>query len=111
MQLLCSISVTSPAEAVPFASTSLVIDFAPGDTAVISSKPDGTGAVVIDNFVTINGTNLCEAEDGKAREQKESCFDAFIRDPADPSVVGLPIAAVLTPIGKIYSSRRDDGAI
>jgi hypothetical protein len=51
---------TSPAEAIPFASTSLRLNFAPGDTAMISSTPDGTGFIVIDNFMTINSVNVCE---------------------------------------------------
>src|SRR5437762_11367062 len=43
---------TSPAEAIPFVpSRSLMIDFAAGDTAMISSTPDGNGPFVVDNFL------------------------------------------------------------
>jgi hypothetical protein len=91
--------VTSPAEAIPFASKSLIIHFAEGDTAVVSSTPDGTGPIVIDNFLTINGQNACVGVEGQAFP--DSCFGASIRDLGDPGVVGMPIGTVLTPITPI----------
>jgi hypothetical protein len=88
--------VTSPAEATSFANTSSILIFASGDTAVISSTPDGTGPIVIDNFMTINGVNVCEGVAGQLGF--ESCFGPFIQDPGDPQVIGMPIETVLTPI-------------
>lgn len=87
---------TSPVEAIPFASTSVILSFAPGDTAVISSTPDGTGPIVIDNFLTINGVNTCE---GVA---EHSCFGPLL-NPAQPT--GVPIQTVLTPIPPIDVSK------
>lgn len=94
---------TSPDEAIPFASTTLILNFAPGDTAVISSTPDGTGPIVIDNFMTINGVNVCVGVEGQLGP--ESCFGHFIQDPGDPGVIGMPIETVLTPIPPIDVSR------
>jgi len=84
---------TSPAEAIPFASTSLILGFAPGDTAVISSTSDGTGPIVIDNFVTINGVNACEGVTGQ--QFPESCFGPTVK-PELPT--GVPVETVFTPI-------------
>jgi hypothetical protein len=89
---------TSPAEALSFASTSLILRFKAEDTAVISSTPDGTGSIVMDNFMTINGVNACEGVIGPGGD---SCFGPFIQNPGDPGVVGMPIETVLTSIPPI----------
>ena len=89
---------TSPSEAFPFASTTLILSFAPGDTAVISSTPDGTGPLVIDNFMTINGVNVCEGLGGPFLD---SCFGPFLQDPLDPGVIGMPIETVRMPVPPI----------
>jgi type II secretory pathway pseudopilin PulG len=47
-------TVTTPAQAVVLAGKSVALDFSPGDTAVLSSTPDGTGPILADNFITIN---------------------------------------------------------
>jgi hypothetical protein len=87
---------TSPAEAIPFASTSVLLSFKAGDSAFLSSTPDGTGPIVIDNFLTINGVNTCE---GVANQEfPDSCFGPFI-NPDLPA--GVPIQNVLTPIPPI----------
>jgi hypothetical protein len=91
--------VKSPAEAEPFAGRFLIFSFAPQDTAVVSSTPDGTGPIVIDNFMTINGVNVCEGVPSQLAP--ESCFGPFIQDPANPGVIGMPIDTVLTPIPSI----------
>jgi hypothetical protein len=84
--------VTSPAEALPFAAKFLVFGFAPGDTAVVSSTPDGTGTIVIDNFLTINDENACVGQPG------DNCFGHII-DPNAPS--GVPIRTVLLGVPPI----------
>lgn len=86
-------SVTSPADALPTASTSLVLRLGPLDRAVLSSTPDGTGSIVIDNFMTINGVNACALVAGR-----DSCFGPII-DPDLP--IGVPIETVLTPVAPI----------
>lgn len=91
---------TSPDRASPYASKSLILNFAPGDTAVISSTPDGKGPIVIDNFMTINGVNACEGVKGQAFSH--SCFGLAI---VSPLRTGLPIEAVLAPIPSIDVSR------
>jgi hypothetical protein len=86
--------VTSPAEAVPYASRSLILTIAPGDKTVISSTADGTGSIVIDNFLTINGANACQAAPGQGFP--ESCFVRQARP-----LMGGPIETVLIPIPPI----------
>lgn len=63
---------TSAAQALPYATRSIVLVKSAGDTAVLSSTPDGTGNIVIDNFITINGKNACEGAVG--RLYFDSCF-------------------------------------
>ncbi len=94
---------TSAPEAIPFASTSVILSFAPGDTAFISSTPDGTGPIVIDNFLTISGVNTCEGVPGQIPGQAlDSCFGPII-NPSLPT--GMPIQTVLTPIPPIDVSK------
>jgi hypothetical protein len=78
----------------------LTLSFAPGDTAVVSSTPDGTGPIVIDNFMTINGVNACT----EVADQRDtvSCFEA-VSNRALPT--GMPIETVLTPIPPIDVTR------
>lgn len=40
-------------------SRSVIIDFSAGDTAVLSSTSDGTGPILADNFILVNGFNIC----------------------------------------------------
>ncbi|MBI3327270.1 MAG: IPT/TIG domain-containing protein [Nitrospinae bacterium] len=80
--------VTSEAQAKVYADTPLTISFAPGDTAIISSTPDGTGSIIVDNFITINGVQVCP------------CFGGIIGgccvDPA--TAAGKPLETLLIPI-------------
>lgn len=95
---------TSPEQATVFASLTRQIALPQGWVALISSTPDGKGPIVIDNFMNINGRNICEGVAGQAF--LESCFGRVIKDPEDPGVVGLPIETVLTPIPPIDVSSR-----
>lgn len=95
---------TSADQATTFMSTSLRVRFAPGDTAFISKNSDGTGDIVIDNFMTINNVqNICEGVEGQAFP--DACLGSFIQNPLDPGVIGMPIEAVLTAIPPIDVSR------
>ena len=86
--------VTSFGAAIPFATQSLILTFAPGDSAVLSSTPDGTGPLVIDNFIIVNGVNAC----GTAESSHESCFGPVL----NPDVpLGAPIDTILTPVPPI----------
>lgn len=87
---------TSPDNATSFASTAITLNFAAGDTAVISSTPDGMGPIVIDNFLTINDQNACKGAQGQAFP--ESCFGPII-DSTLPT--GQAAEGVLTPIPPI----------
>lgn len=51
--------ITDPPTFTVEASKSVILDFKAGDTAVLSSTPDGTGLILADNFITVNGVNIC----------------------------------------------------
>ena len=69
VRLWSAIPITfSPGGTVIIASESVNLEFEAGDTAVLSSTPDGLGAFFTDNFIHINGTNVCTGGDGT------SCF-------------------------------------
>ncbi len=102
--------VTDLAQAIAFERKliTLPIAFEAGDIAKISSSANGAGALVIDNFLSINntsgmdckGSNACEGVGGR----DNSCFgDFLIPNPEDG--VGLDIATVLTPIPPIDVSK------
>lgn len=91
---------TSPDNAYIFKSTSQCLNFTAGAMAVLSSTPDGTGPIVVDNFMTINGVrNLCEGIPGPVFSA--ACFGALLQNPLDPAVIGMPIERVLAPIGPL----------
>lgn len=82
----------------PFDTKRQPIIFEDGDIAVISSTSNGRGAIVIDNFMTINGVNVCEGAVGQ--QFSDSCFGAIIQNPPLGGV-GKPIENILTPIPPI----------
>jgi hypothetical protein len=87
---------TSVNQAVPFATQSFVLTKEAGDLALLSSTPDGTGKVVIDNFLTINGKNVCEGASGQL--YFESCFGRIL-NPKLP--LNESIETVLEPVPAI----------
>lgn len=93
--------ITSPEQAIPFATRSVILSKAEGDSAVLSSTPDGKGAIVIDNFLKINGKNVCRGLGGQS--VSESCFGAIL-DPSLP--IDEPIDKVLQPIAPIDVSAH-----
>lgn len=81
---------TSPGQAQSFASTAIEVRLPPEHTAVISSDPHGTGFIVVDNFLIINGQNACLHATGRL-----SCLEE-IRDISFPE--NVDIENVLQPI-------------
>jgi hypothetical protein len=79
------------------------IIFEDGDIAVISRtsalREVGRDFIVIDNFMTINGVNVCKGAAGQ--QFPDSCFGAEKLNSQDPGVKGKPIEDVLTPIPPI----------
>lgn len=51
--------IMTPSQAVRVATKSYVITCTEPYSAILSSTPDGLGKVLIDNFLTVNGTNVC----------------------------------------------------
>ena len=88
--------VTSPALATVEASQSVTLDFSAGDTAVLSSTPDGTGPILTDNFITVNGVNVCPGG---------NCF-------AGGSIPAIDVSSAI-PIGEttVLFEWRDYGGI
>src|SRR5262249_38332253 len=67
-------TVTEPHMAVPFAQTQLLLICPPHPAAIISSDVDGTAGIVVDNFITVDGVNVCPiAAEGGYR----NCFQRF----------------------------------
>jgi hypothetical protein len=59
---------TTPAQSISFGSDTFIFDFDPNtQRAVISSMSDGQGPIIIDNFLTLNGRNICLGEPPGAR--------------------------------------------
>lgn len=46
-------------QAISFATVSRVLTCTTPHTVIISSTPDGSGGVFVDNFLTVNGKNVC----------------------------------------------------
>jgi hypothetical protein len=98
-----------PITAIAFAGTSRVLqcDTLPVQ-ATLSSTADGTGPVVVDNFLTVNGVDVCVGGYygcGNQNNCNVSCFQGFfwgspVGSPASTSYYGVPaldISAQLLP--------------
>ena len=57
-----------------FEDTQLVLSCKANPIGILSSTPDGHGPVVVDNFVEVNGKNVCTG--GLLSDGVESCFNA-----------------------------------
>ncbi len=79
----------SPPSMTVFGRTTQTISFPSGGRAVLSSTPDGTGSFVVDNYISINGSNPCP--------NRGSCFSSII----DTTLVGRPIENALRPISPL----------
>ena len=73
---------TSPALATVEASKSVTLDFSAGDTAILSSTADGLGNIRTDNFITVNGVNVCN---GFVFDSIFHCFTGGSISPIDIS--------------------------
>jgi hypothetical protein len=89
-------------QGIVFDQVLLLIGCSSRSTAVISSTPDGSGGVVTDNVIAVNGQNICTSEEGGGGR---SCFDGFagsIGDPALAAYGAIPPLDIrhLMPAGK-----------
>ncbi len=110
-------SVTSPASAIVFAEKTLTVTRTVGSSLIISSTVDGTGPIVVDNFMTIDGTNVCiggiESPAGN-----QNCFAGLLGGRTGPMetllspVVPLDVTTTI-PLGTstVTFQLRDFGAI
>lgn len=69
--------VTSPDQTIEFGQTELVLVCPTVPSAIIASNPEGTGPVVVDNFLIVNGRNVCPGN--------SSCFLRFNGGSSDTS--------------------------
>jgi hypothetical protein len=83
--------VVEPHKALSFGQTQLVLICPPAPSAIIASDPDGTGPVVVDNFLTVDGLNVCPTRiDTGSRD----CFLSFHGGSADASLAYTGVAAI-----------------
>lgn len=73
-------TVTDPSLAATFATNSLVLQCPGTPRAVLSSTADGTGSVVVDNFLTVDGANVCTGISGTGNlgTSAPNCFIDFL---------------------------------
>jgi hypothetical protein len=82
--------VTDPREALWFGQTQLLLICPPVPLAIISSDVDGTRPVVVDNFLTVNGLNVCPAAFDSGYR---NCFQRFHGGSSDASLAYVGVAA------------------
>jgi hypothetical protein len=91
---------TDAQTALSFGQTQLVLICPPVPSAIIASDVDGTGPVVVDNFLTVDGLNVCPAGPGGFG----NCFQNFHGGSSDASIAytGVPALDI--------SSRMSSGS-
>jgi hypothetical protein len=77
--------VTHPNLAVEFGQTELILVCPAVPSAIISSDPEGTGSVVVDNFLTVDGRNVCPGNN--------NCFLRFAGGSSDASLAYTAVPA------------------
>jgi len=88
-----------------FDEASLVLSCKGRPTAILSSTADGSGRLVVDNFIEVNGANVCAG--GASSDGVETCFNdpvlasigAAALD-AYPSVPPIDLSRLMTPGGR-----------
>ena len=84
-------TVTEPHMAVPFAQTQLLLICPPHPAAIISSDVDGTAGIVVDNFITVDGVNVCPiAAEGGYR----NCFQRFNGGSSDAAIAYIGVTTL-----------------
>jgi hypothetical protein len=83
-------AITDPLEALSFGQTQLVLICPPVPLAIISSDVNGTGPIVVDNFLTVDGVNVCPPGLGGFG----NCFQSFHGGSSDASIAYTGVAAI-----------------
>jgi hypothetical protein len=98
-----TVPVTTPITETVEKHKSVKLDFAAGDTAVLSSTPNGTGPILADNLIRVNGVNICVGGAVGA------CFIGTVPLTAVPAI---DVAAAI-PIGEttVLFEWRDFGGV
>ena len=84
--------ITSPEQAISFDEVALTLNCPAEPTGILSGTADGTGGVVVDNFLTVNGTNVCPGGG--------NCFRFFF------GTVGQPAESVYGAVGPLDISAE-----
>lgn len=105
-----NVFTSSPATAV-FGTRLVLLRCRKGDTASIES-PGGNGGVIVDNFLTDNGVNLCLGKGGPSN----SCFSQAINPtpgtPANAAYKGVgSIPLIVTPGVTAHTFRLQDAGV
>lgn len=88
---------TGPSQAVAFASYQVVLRCDSPVSAVLASTADGTGKLVVDNFMTVNGTNVCTG--GIYSQNSENCYSTYSENSGYSGVNPIDISDKI-PAGK-----------
>jgi len=87
---------------VVFDQTELLLSCRTHPSAVLSSTPDGRGRLVVDNFMEVNGRDVCTG--GVLAEGLEQCFN-----PPVVPVLGTPATTALRSVAPIDVSNDMPG--
>jgi hypothetical protein len=83
---------------VVFDEAALVLACKGRPTGILSSTADGGGRLVVDNFIEVNGTNVCAC--GISDDGAENCFDGPVVQP-----IGTPALDAYQSVPPIDISR------
>lgn len=89
--------VMDPSKSASFGQTQLVLICPPAPAAIIASDPSGVGPIVVDNFLTVDGDNVCPiGTDAGYR----NCFQSFRGGSSEASLayIGVPALDVSSHI-------------
>lgn len=80
-----------------FKSTTIDLTVPAGAKMIVSSTPDGTGGIVVDNFMAVNGTNVCTGNSDAFFPSRRNCFTRYTSQVNN----NIPVEAIFKPIPPI----------
>jgi hypothetical protein len=90
-------------QAVPFDEVLVMMGCSAKPTATISSSADGSGGVVVDNIVAVNGVNVCNGQEGSGGL---SCFAGYFGQVGDPALAAYGSIAPLDVRGLMPAGKK-----
>jgi len=85
-----------PSLATAFGSRTLLLACPAAPTGRVASTGDGNGSLVVDNFLTVNGANVCsgQSDTGNFGNTSLSCFNAFWGNTGDALTSFAPVSPI-----------------